>query len=189
MRVYPRTPAVELVMRRVIKAPSGCWIITGHSTENGYGEVCAILTPGERPTTLRAHRVTYEAFVGPIPEGLVIDHLCRRRRCVNPLHLQAVLPLENWRRGSCVTRRNASKTRCIHGHPFTPENTMADSRGRRKCRACYDAYNKRRRDDRVTKGPERTSCSDCGKTTWSEVGVCRACQKASASRFVKAGAR
>jgi hypothetical protein len=60
---------------------------------------------------IRAHRFAYELLVGPIPEGLVIDHLCRNRRCVNPAHLEPVTAEENWRRGdapSAISTRGAA---------------------------------------------------------------------------------
>lgn len=79
----------------------------------------------------KAHRVSYEEFVGPIPEGLHIDHVCRVRACVNPLHLEPVTCLENVRRG----QGNGSQTHCKHGHLFDEANTYV-YQGRRVCRTC-----------------------------------------------------
>lgn len=80
-----------------------------------------------------AHRVFYEDLVGPIPDGLEIDHLCRNRRCVNPGHLEPVTHAENMRRGAVATA-----THCKNGHEFTPENTYGrqDDHGDRQCRTC-----------------------------------------------------
>lgn len=78
-----------------------------------------------------AHRVAYELTKGPIPEGLVLDHLCRVRLCCNPDHLEPVTHAENVRRGE-----RATKTHCINGHAFTPENTYITRKGWRHCRAC-----------------------------------------------------
>ncbi len=84
-----------------------------------------------------AHRVSYERFVGPIPEGYEIDHLCRVPKCVNPDHLEAVTPRENKLRGTSVMARNARKTHCKHGHPFSPANTRVRKSGRaRTCLTC-----------------------------------------------------
>lgn len=85
-----------------------------------------------------AHRLAYEAFYGPIPEGLHIDHLCNVRACCNPEHLEAVTSGENNRRTRerDFTNVNANKTECIHGHPFDEENTYARPSGGRACRTC-----------------------------------------------------
>lgn len=85
-----------------------------------------------------AHRVAYEATVGPIPKGLQVDHLCRNRLCVNPSHLEAVTPAENKRRGFSPPAINARKTHCIHGHELAGANVYyrKDRPGRRQCREC-----------------------------------------------------
>jgi hypothetical protein len=84
---------------------------------------------------LLAHRASYEAFIGPIPDGMTIDHLCRNRKCVNPSHLEAVPMRVNVLRGVGVTAKNAVKTHCVNGHEFNDQNTYSDSKGR-SCRAC-----------------------------------------------------
>lgn len=120
--------------------PDECWLWRAAVARNGYG------TFGRDGQTRYAHRVAYELVRGPIPEGLVIDHLCRVRACVNPAHLEAVSLIENLRR---IIRKNSLKTECIHGHAFTPANTIVGvdrrsgtPRKRRDCREC--ARNRKR---------------------------------------------
>lgn len=85
-----------------------------------------------------AHRLAYTWLVGPIPEGLQIDHLCRNTACVNPAHLELVTCQEHGRRGA-----NAAKTHCKRGHVYDNENTRRDPRsGARICRRCQ-AINRR----------------------------------------------
>lgn len=77
-----------------------------------------------------AHRVAYETWVGPIPDGLTIDHLCRNRLCIEPTHLEPVTNRENIQRGG-----NSLKTHCPQGHPYDEVNT-ASRNNRRYCRTC-----------------------------------------------------
>lgn len=127
--------------RLFITANGECWLWTGGHAKAGYGSFTfGRESPGGR-RTVPAHRLTYEALVGPIPEGLVIDHLCRNRGCVNPEHLEPVTFKENVLRGVGPTAENAVKTHCKRDHAFTPENTYVASGGGRGCRACRDIYN------------------------------------------------
>lgn len=112
---------------RTVDASSGCWEWTGSMHAAGYGLFRDRL----------AHRISYEVHVGSIPEGLTIDHLCRNRRCVNPLHLEAVTIAVNVLRGESPPARNARKTHCPKGHPYDDENTyISPSSGWRGSRAC-----------------------------------------------------
>jgi hypothetical protein len=104
--------------------PSGCWVWIKARERRGYG-----LFRHDGKTWL-AHRWAYERLVGPIPEGLTLDHLCQNTSCVNPAHLEPVTRSENTRRA------RAGATHCRRGHEFSPDNTYVYPDGRRECRTC-----------------------------------------------------
>jgi hypothetical protein len=93
--------------------------------------------------TRLVHRIAYEAERGSIPEGLVLDHLCRNRGCVNPWHLEPVTNIQNVMRGVSAFAINARKTECPQGHPYDDENTRIE-RGSRICQTCKLAKARRR---------------------------------------------
>jgi hypothetical protein len=123
--------ALDRFIRKVEVTGTGCWIwVAAAAPNNGYGR----FWDGSR---LRVpHEWAYEELVGPIPEGLELDHLCRVRRCVHPLHLETVTRRVNLLRGETVTARNAAVVACPQGHLYTPENTWVSRRGQRFCRRC-----------------------------------------------------
>ncbi len=130
------------------RGPDDCWLWTGTILkDSGY----AVLTVAGKVRS--AHRFAYELLVGPIPDGLTIDHTCHsrnlascaggptcaHRRCVNPAHLEPVTAVENSQR--------AVRDHCKHGHPFDEANTYwAPKTGKRVCRACWPATTKRYRE-------------------------------------------
>ncbi len=119
----------RLLTKIAMDAETGCWVWTGTKTSTGYGVIHEGGVDGGR--RLRAHRVAYELFVGPIPEGLVLDHLCRNPLCVNPEHLEPVTIGENVRRGEPPNR-----TQCPRGHAYDDDNTYRRPSGGRVCRTC-----------------------------------------------------
>ena len=145
---YRRRPSVKYgnpqdeIRANVREDPeSGCWVWTG-KVKKGYGQLRG----------RAAHRVSYEVFVGPIPEGHHIDHVCRRRSCVRPHpdHLEPVTAAENDRRARTYVQKfpgesvhNGAKRWCKRGHEYTPENTGLDKHGKRFCRACRNEWKDR----------------------------------------------
>lgn len=135
---------------RGVVTEGGCRLWTGPTTDNGYG----LWHVGGK--TYRVHRVAFELAKGPIPVGLVPDHLCFIRLCYEPDHLEAVTQAENNRRAG------ARKTHCPRGHAYDEANTYCRPSGARFCRACAalrDAarYVARAGDEKPThSGPRRT---------------------------------
>ena len=122
---------------------SSCWIWRLRLNPYGYATGRAKF----------AHRLAYEEWVGPIPAGFEIDHLCRVKSCVNPDHLEAVTGFVNRSRA----KTSQSGTRCLKGHEYTPENTEWDrKRGTRRCRQCRCTT---RREIR-RRAAARKSCGD-----------------------------
>jgi hypothetical protein len=118
-----------------IQPQGDCWIWQGAPTANGYGRFSERAELG-KILTQYAHRLIYEILVGPISEGLHIDHLCRNRMCVNPAHLEPVTCRENILRGISPIAQQARQTHCKRGHEFTAENTRVSARGSRTCITC-----------------------------------------------------
>lgn len=114
----------------LIGATTECWVWIG-STDSGYGQ---LQRKGKR---LQAHRFAYELLVGPIPEGLTLDHLCRTRNCVNPIHVEPLSRGDNTRRAAPY--RVANKIMCKFGHPLSGENLKIEvhnGQSRRRCLSC-----------------------------------------------------
>lgn len=136
--------AVELASRfwsKVdIKSRDECWPWTASRSREGYG-MFRVAKAGESGAHMTgAHRVAYTLYIGEIPPGFQIDHLCRVRECVNPYHLDAVSQRENLLRGNGLPGINHRKTHCLRGHPLEGDNIKykRSPRGRlwRACRTC-----------------------------------------------------
>lgn len=117
---------------------SGCWLWVAAHAGEGYGKYTESIAG--RSITHRAHRVVYETLRGPIPAGLVCDHLCRNRGCVNPAHIQLVTIGENVLRGDGPTARYARGETAPCGHPYDYNDG-----GSRRCRQCLRARERARR--------------------------------------------
>lgn len=110
---------------------SGCWFWSGYLFRSGYGGFYHYID-GVRKL-VRAHRFSYECFIGKVPKDKELDHLCRMKSCVNPNHLQPVTHKENIRRGICASSK---KTHCLKGHPYSGDNLYMTPAGFRDCRKC-----------------------------------------------------
>jgi hypothetical protein len=122
-----------------------CWKWQGFVAPNGYGQLWTGSRKNGSGKTVLAHRWSYEHFIGPIPDGMVLDHTCRMRDCVNPAHLEPVTNRENLMRGATLAARNSQKTHCYRGHEFTADNTYVRPAGDRACRICQLATKRARR--------------------------------------------
>jgi hypothetical protein len=137
-------PVEDKLLSGIEVSDDGCWNWTKARNALGYGRV--------RVSTHRVeftHRACYEIHEGPIPEGLVLDHLCRNPSCCNPAHLEPVTQRVNLLRGETLQAANVAKTHCPYGHEFSPDNTRLLDNGGRRCRACErrraNEHNARRR--------------------------------------------
>lgn len=116
---------------------SGCWLWTRATAgQQGYGRLMI------RGKITLAHVASYREWVGPVPSGLQLDHLCRQRSCINPDHLEPVTQAENARRGLSGVL-TPPRSRCPKGHDLTPENRMPRAsrtdRPSYRCRTCHNA--------------------------------------------------
>ena len=135
----------------------GCWLWTGNiNSATGYGRL------GFGGTNLVAHRVAYELAKGPIPTGLVLDHLCRVRHCVNPDHLEPVTIRENTLRGVGIPAQRARADKCKRGHAYDDANTVIQ-RGYRLCRKCRNSRNAAHYERLRQARPPRPLASHCNR--------------------------
>lgn len=147
----PKTIESRMWMKIVV-TDSGCWEWQGAHTALGYGTVN--IGAGKYRST---HRAMYEIKVGPIPEGMHLDHLCRNTRCCNPQHLEPVTPTENKMRGASPNILLHLAGVCARGHSLDVHAYRRGSTGRVvQCRACL-------RSTAVRKGARVVgACVECG---------------------------
>lgn len=117
---------LALFMDKVrVNPKTKCWVWTAALRGDGKYPAFSL-----NRVQVAGHRIAYIHFVGPIPKGLEVDHLCLNKKCVNPRHLEPVTRKVN------AERWGATKTHCKHGHPFDKENTYINPRGQRECKEC-----------------------------------------------------
>lgn len=133
---------------RVARTPT-CWLWTGCELPKGYGTFSIGRNKNGKVVTLYAHRVSYQRYKGSIPNGLLVLHSCDNPSCVNPEHLDVGTPKTNTQDMVSKGRtKGQQQTHCVHGHEYTPENTMATKLQARVCRTCRGG---RQRADRKKK--------------------------------------
>jgi hypothetical protein len=140
------TPSERVLAYAVCDVRTHCWLSTYCTGANGYSQTSV------QSRSALVHRLAYGLFVGPIPPGLDLDHLCRNPRCCNPDHLEPVPRRINILRGIGFAAINAAKTHCSQGHPFDLVNTKFRRNGYRKCRVCHRASERRRRERKKRTG-------------------------------------
>lgn len=128
-----------------VRTPSGpceCWEWIGHKDKNGYG-----LFDVTHYKRVKSHRYSYEMLTGLIPNGLVIDHLCKNPSCINPTHLEPVTQRENILRGESFAAKEARQTHCKNGHPLSGDNLSKCyiRKGMRCCRVCINSKERERK--------------------------------------------
>ena len=133
--------AIGRFLEKIEVAESGCWEWQAALRPKpwNYGVFAVGSASDGSRRRVRAHRFSYEHYVGPIPDELELDHLCRNPPCVNPDHLEAVTGSQNVRRGTLPVlsaERQHQKTHCPRGHQYDLLNTYFDPRGWRQCREC-----------------------------------------------------
>lgn len=111
-----------------------CWLWTAAKDHGGYGKFFVEKING-KARLVQAYRIAYQLEVGPIPDDMAVDHLCRTPACVNPAHLEPVTQRENLWRGNVPDIYNWRATHCPQGHPYDNDNTYWYGNNR-KCRKC-----------------------------------------------------
>ena len=136
-------PVIDRFAEKIALTDSGCIVWLAGTNGVGYGLIG--LHPDEGSRKCYVHRWSYEHHVGPIPEGLHLDHLCRNTLCVNPDHLEPVPPAVNNLRGVGSPAENFRKTHCHKGHALSGANLyITPSTGYRHCRECAREHDRAR---------------------------------------------
>lgn len=139
--------------RTDITGPGGCWLWRGFINESGYGS----FTVSELNRTIPAHRLVWILAHGEVPDGMVLDHLCRTTACVSPEHLEPVTPAENSRRSPLIL-----KSACSKGHPFEDGSFYVSLGGVRDCKQCKKAR-VAEYAAKTNRATARADCPHCGK--------------------------
>lgn len=128
----PRDMLSRLINKVEINDETGCWDWIGSVFKKPYGDYGQIRMGGKDGKCKKAHRISYEHFVGKFEDNLELDHICHNTLCINPQHLEPVTHAENQRR-----RKDSRLPNCRHGHLYTQETTyIRPDNGRRECITC-----------------------------------------------------
>lgn len=149
----PAPNTLEKILDQIVIEDNGCYVFSGPKDDGGYGRV------GYKRRLVRVHRLLYEELVGPVPEGLELDRLCRNHACANPDHLEPVTHKENMARGlvAAVWEATRQKTHCKYGHAYDDGNRYSyfssdGQRTYRGCRICRSRAMREYRQRQRTKG-------------------------------------
>lgn len=146
------TESIADKLAKYVDQNPSCWLWVGLQDRRGYG-----MTRVDGRIVF-AHRAAYEHWVGPIPSGLELDHLCRIHSCVNPAHLEPVTHAENVRRGYAGPQRHPySPTHCAAGHERSEANTIVRANGERRCRVCRKAQDAAQYRSHLSRGRDPTT--------------------------------
>ena len=124
-----------------VRTAMECWPWQATLDGGGYGQISL------NGKLLKAHRLAYELTRGSIPEGFTLDHLCRRRKCVNPIHLEPVTMRENTLRGNGIMGAHTRTQTCPRGHPYSGDNLYITPTGSRDCKVCKRIRNRKWRGE------------------------------------------
>lgn len=131
-------PVMERFFRKIkfynVGDPRICWLWTDKLEKTGYGQFAL---PNHRKVS--SHRASFEFFIGPVTNGMIIHHKCERKDCVNPNHLELLTQGEH-------NSMHSTKDVCIRGHSLTSDNLYYDRNGSRHCRECKLLTGKNRRE-------------------------------------------
>jgi hypothetical protein len=143
-----RAQIVDLLAASFEVSEDGCWLWTRPLTNEGYARLNWKHQDG--PNVPGGHRVVLAAIGQPVPMGMVVDHACRNRACINPDHLDVVVQRENVMRSPiAIGALNAAKTHCAQGHHYSADNTYVWRSTKRSttvriCKTCQRAHARRR---------------------------------------------
>lgn len=139
------TVPAKFIKFAVLAERDKCWSWKGYISDGGYALIrCSRFN-------IRAHRFAYESYIGAIPEGLVLDHECRNRACVNPWHLKPMTRVQNILIGINILGIS-TKLYCKNRHYLSPENCYFDKDGHRTCKECHSQRQKDRNRQRKSSG-------------------------------------
>lgn len=170
--VFGSVALPERVWQNAVITDEGCWAWTTGARDQGYGVMTVSPVKGIK-VVRRVHVLAYEAFIGPVPIGLILDHLChaddlachgpkcRHRACFHPEHVEPVTSAENTRRGHHIGCRPPA-THCPQGHPYIPPHLAFDKDGYADCRTCRnrrwrERYQRRKQEALLVKDIECSS--------------------------------